>query len=269
MTMRVFVTGGAAGLGREIALLLVRSGARVLIGDLELEAAKETAAVIGATAICCDVRSGSDLDKAAAWVRENWGGLDLLVNNAGVAQMGAIDKTDVEDWRWILDINVLGTVRTTQAFLPLMKPGARILNIASMAALLHLPGSSAYSASKAAVLALSEALMLELEDRGIAVHVVCPAFFRTNLARNMRAADEASAKVTARLVERSRMGPDAIARTILDRLEKGDRHIFTHPNSKRSWLLKRYLPFAMFQNIMRKQLKKLETRMSRSGGSAG
>jgi NAD(P)-dependent dehydrogenase (short-subunit alcohol dehydrogenase family) len=264
MTMRVFVTGGASGLGRALASQLVKVGAQVLIGDLDGAAAEKTAAEIGAAAIGCDVRTLADLEKASLWVKENWGGLDLLVNNAGVAQMGAVDKTSIEDWQWIIDINVLGVVRGTQAFLPLMPAGARILNIASMAALVHLPGSSAYSASKAAVLAISETLMLELEGRGIRVHVACPAFFRTNLARNMRAADDASARVTTRLVERARSGPEEIAGIILDRLQRGDAHIFTHPAARRSWLFKRYLPFQLFQNLLRRQLAQLDERMARS-----
>ncbi len=266
MTQRVFITGGAGGLGREMARLWAARGAQVLIGDIDLDAAQTTASEIGASAIRCDVTSPEDFAQVATWISDHWGGLDVLVNNAGVAQMGPMDKTTVEDWQWAIDINVLGIVRACEALLPLMGAGGRMLNIASMAAMLHLPGAAAYNATKAAVLAISETLMLELEPRGISVQVACPAFFRTDLAKNMRASDAESARVTTRLVERSRLGAPEIAAAILGGFDTGTPHIFTHPNSRRTWLFKRYLPFGTFQNMMRKQLKKLEQRLARPQG---
>jgi len=266
MTQRIFITGGAGGLGREMAALWAARGARVLIGDIDLLAAQTTAAEIGATAIRCDVTSAEDFAQVADWIAESWGGLDVLVNNAGVALMGPMDRTSAQDWQWAININVLGIVRACETLLPLIGSGGRVLNIASMAAMLHLPGAAAYSATKAAVLAISETLMLELEPRDISVQVACPAFFRTDLAKNMRASDAQSARVTARLVERSRLGASEIAAMILSGFDKGDRHIFTHPNSRRAWLFKRYLPFGLFLGMMRKQLKKLESRLARPSG---
>lgn len=264
MSLHVFITGGANGLGRELAKCWIAQGAQVLIGDVDREAVEQTAGEIGAAGIPCDVRVEADFIAVCQWIETHWDGrLDLLVNNAGVAQMGPIEKTALGDWQWIMDINVLGTVRACHTLLPLMPPGARIVNIASMAALVHLPNASAYNASKSAVLAISETWMLELEARGITVHVVCPAFFRSGLAANMRATDERAAATTTRLVERSRLDAAAIAERILRGVEAGEPHIFTHPQSRKSWLLKRYLPFSWFQKLMRKQLKKLDARLSR------
>lgn len=263
---RVFITGGAGGLGREMAALWRARGARVLIGDIDLAAAEATAKDIGATAIRCNVTSAEDFATVADWIRDNWGGLDVLVNNAGVAQMGPLDKTSIEDWEWAININILGMVRASHALLPLMGSGAQMLNIASMAAMLHLPSAAAYNATKSAVLAISETLMLELEPRGVSVHVACPAFFRTDLAKNMRAADAHAARVTTRLVERSRLGAPEIAASILAGLDRGQTHIFTHPNSRRAWMFKRALPFRAYLGMMRKQLKKLDERLARPGG---
>lgn len=261
MTQRVFVTGGAAGLGRALAQQLVQSGARVLIGDLDHEDTTRTAQEIGAHGIVCDVREKADLDAAADWLRREWGGVDLVINNAGVAQMGPLDQTPIEDWRWIIDINVLGVVRSAQAMAPIMPQGARMLNIASMAAMLYLPNSAAYNASKAAVLAISETLMLEWEPKGITVQVACPSFFRTDLARNMRASDEKTRATTARMVERARIGADEVAATILQGLAQGHSHILTHAPARKSWLYKRVLPFRIYLGMMRKQLAALDTRM--------
>lgn len=264
---RVFITGGGAGLGRELARQLADEGALVLIGDVDVAAAEDTAAQIGAYAIKCDVRSEEDFHAAAKWLRDTWGGVDLLINNAGVAQMGPLVKTPISDWQWIMDINVLGIVRGCQAMSPIMEPGARVLNIASMAAMLYLPNSAAYNAAKSAVLAISETLMLEWEPKGISVHVACPAFFRTDLARNMRSTDPETERVTKRLVERSRLGADQIAAAILAGLAADKPVILTHDTARRSWLQKRYLPFGIYMNMMRRQLKKMNERMARPSKS--
>lgn len=264
---RVFITGGGAGLGRALARQLADQGALVLIGDIDMAAAQEAADEIGGFAIKCDVRREDDFNSVNQWLSDHWGGIDLLVNNAGVAQMGPLDKTPIADWQWIMDINVLGIVRACQALLPIMAPGARVLNIASMAALLYLPNSAAYNATKSAVLAISETLMLEWEHRGISVHVACPAFFRTDLARSMRSTDPETERVTKRLVERSRLGADQIAGLILAGLANGKPHILTHDTSRRSWLLKRFLPFDTYEKMMRKQIKHMNARMARPSKS--
>ncbi|MGH1412973.1 MAG: SDR family oxidoreductase [Pelagimonas sp.] len=261
MTQRVFITGGAGGLGRALAQQLTATGAQVLIGDIDHAAAQKTATEIGATAIRCDVTSTDDLNAVATWLQTTWGGVDLVINNAGVAQMGPLDQTPIDDWQWIIDINVLGSVRCAQALAPIMPPGSQMLNIASMAAMLYLPNSAAYNASKAAVLAISETLMLEWEPRGISVHVACPSFFRTDLARNMRASDGATRAMTTRMVERARISADDVAATILSGLAKGTPHILTHKPAFKSWLFKRYLPFSMYLNMMRKQLAALDARL--------
>lgn len=271
---RIFITGGATGLGRALAERHARAGWQVCIGDLDVERCAEALAAIhthspGSHALACDVTRESDLQAVADWLQREWGGVDVVVNNAGVAQMGGIAETTLADWQWALDINVLGVVRGCKVFVPLLRarqPGERggqLVNIASMAGLVHMPNASVYNATKAAVVALSETLQLELEPEGIRVSVVCPAFFRTDLARNMRAANPALEGMTKRLVERARIGADEIADRIFDGMARGDPHILTHPEAKRFWRMKRLLPYRIYLALMRRQLARMAARMQR------
>lgn len=271
---RIFITGGATGLGRALAERHARAGWRVCIGDLDVERCADALAAVrmhspGSHALACDVTREEDLQATADWLQREWGGVDVVVNNAGVAQMGGIAETSLDDWQWAMDINVLGVVRGCKVFVPLLRagrPGERggqLVNIASMAGLVHMPQASVYNASKAAVVALSETLQLELAADGIRVSVVCPAFFRTDLAKNMRAANPVLEGMTKRLVERARIDADEIANRIFDGMLRGDPHIFTHPEAKRFWRMKRLLPYPLYLALMRRQLARVAARMQR------
>lgn len=267
---RVFITGGASGLGRALALRCARAGWRVCIGDLDVarcaDALNEIHALSPAShALACDVTKEEDLAAAADWLRQSWNGVDVVVNNAGVALMGGIAETTMADWRWIVDINLLGVVCGCKVFTPLLRAqgGGQLVNIASMAGLIHLPHAAAYNATKAAVVALSETLQLELEADNIRVSVVCPAFFRTDLAKNMRAANPQLEGMTKRLVERARIGADEIADRIFAGMARGDTHILTHAEGRMAWRLKRWLPYSSYLALARRQLRKMNARMQR------
>ena len=271
---RVFITGGASGLGQALATHYAGQGWRVLIGDLDLERCADTLGQLRAMspasdAVACDVTREADLQSAADWLQQRWGGVDVVINNAGVAQMGGIDAASEADWQWIVDINLLGVVRGCRIFTPMLRAqgGGRLVNIASMAGLVHMPHASAYNATKAAVVALSETLHLELEADHIGVSVVCPAFFRTALAQNMRASDPGLEVITKRLVERARIGADEIARQIFEGVQRGDTHILTHPEARRAWWLKRVLPYGIYLKLMRRQLARMQARMQRKASS--
>lgn len=275
---RIFITGGATGLGRALAERHARAGWRVCIGDLDVERCADALTAIrghspSSHALACDVTCEQDLQAAADWLRREWGGVDVLVNNAGVAQMGGIAETSLDDWQWAMDINLLGVVRGCKVFVPLLRAstqggrGGQLVNIASMAGLVHMPNASVYNATKAAVVALSETLQLELEPAGIRVSVVCPAFFRTDLARNMRAASPALEGMTRRLVERARIGADEIADRIFDGMARGDPHILTHPEARRFWRMKRWLPYSVYLALMRRQLAGVAKRMQRKAAA--
>ena len=271
---RVFITGGASGLGQALAMQYAGQGWRVLIGDLDLERCADTVAKLRAispasVAVACDVTIEADLQAAAAWLQQHWGGVDVVINNAGVAQMGGIDAVSEADWQWIVDINLLGVVRGCRIFTPMLRAQGvgHLVNIASMAGLVHMPQASAYNATKAAVVALSETLQLELEADRIGVTVVCPAFFRTALAQNMRASNPKLEAITKRLVERARIGPEQIARHVFEGVQRGDTHILTHPEARHAWMLKRVLPYRIYLKLMRRQLANMQARMQRKATS--
>jgi NAD(P)-dependent dehydrogenase (short-subunit alcohol dehydrogenase family) len=210
---RVLVTGGASGLGAALAARYAARGDRVIVTDLAVDA--EVPA--GASYQRLDVTSEEDWHAALRGVRADLGGLDVLVNNAGIAAGGRIDRLDAAHWQRVLDINVLGAVTGCRTFVPLFKEqrSGHLVNIASAAGLVHPPAMSSYDAGKAAVVALSESLRWELAPWGIDVSVVCPTFFRTNLAASLSGDDPLMDKVATRLIERSTLGADQIAERVV------------------------------------------------------
>lgn len=228
MTTRVLVTGGASGLGQAIARQYAARGGHVLVTDLANEVAVDMLpAQVGDGEVAylpLDVRDESAWEKAESWVVEHWGGLDVLVNNAGVGAGGRIDVVPLEDWEWIIQINLLGVVRGCRTFIPLFKEQGHghVVNVASLAGLVHAPCLSSYNAVKAAVVALSETMLHELSSSGIKVSVVCPSFFRTNLATSIRrGSDPAVEEPGAALVSGSRVSADVIAARTVVAVEKG------------------------------------------------
>ncbi len=210
---RVLITGGASGLGAALAARFVERGDRVLITDL----AESVEVPGGASYLRLDVRSQDDWIRARDWSERTWGGLDMLVNNAGVAAGGRIDVVGLDVWQWIIDINLLGVVRGCRTFVPLFKEqgSGHIVNIASMAGLVHAPGMASYNASKAGVVALSETLQYELEPFGITTSAVCPTFFRTNLVASLPGADPLLDAIAARLVSRAPASAEEIAAAVM------------------------------------------------------
>ncbi|WP_043113850.1 SDR family oxidoreductase [Solimonas soli] len=269
-TQRVFITGGASGLGRALAERYARAGARVCIGDVNDARGAEALQALRARGIeahylHCDVTREADLEAAAQWLRTQWGGADVVVNNAGVAASGGITELPLADWQWIVDINLLGVVRGCKAFTPLLAAQKRghIVNVASMAGLIHPPLMSAYNAVKAAVVALSETLKVELAKDGITVSVVCPAFFRTNLTETARAGDADSSRMMNKLVTQARRGADEIAAQVYDGIRRGDFHILTHRREARIWRLKRLLPYPLYARMMIKATRQMMGKAAR------
>ena len=165
MSSRIFITGGASGLGLALAQRCGRANWRVAVGDIHEERGRAAeaelrSAGVEAVYLYCDVTSETDLDQCAEELNERWGGVDVVVNNAGVAQAGPMETISIDDWRWILDINLLGVVRGCRAFVPQLKKQGHghIVNVSSMAGLLDPPDMSAYSVTKAGVVKLSESL---------------------------------------------------------------------------------------------------------------
>ena len=180
----VLVTGAASGLGAALVSAFRARGDEVLATD-RVDA--------DGIDLVLDITSDDDWAAALEAVRERWGGLDVLVNNAGVAGGGRVDRCTLEEWQWITDINLFGLVRGTRAFVPMLKEqgSGHLVNVASLAGLVHPGGMGSYNAVKAAVVAFTETCGHELASYGIRASVVCPSYFRTNLMDSMQGSDEA------------------------------------------------------------------------------
>jgi NAD(P)-dependent dehydrogenase (short-subunit alcohol dehydrogenase family) len=237
---RVLVTGAASGLGLSLVRALVARGDHVLATDVQPD--RPDVLPPGADYLPLDVRSDEAWAAALAHVRDTWGGLDLLVNNAGVAAGGRIDVASMDEWRWIVDINLLGVVRGCRTFTPLFKEqrGGHIVNTASLAGLVHAPGMSAYNTVKAGVVALSETLSHELAPHGLTVSVVCPSFFRTNLGASFQGADTEMEDAGKKMVSGSKRSADEVAATVLRGIDAGKDIILTDRDGQIAWRAKRF-----------------------------
>ena len=244
---RVLITGAASGLGAALAAAFESRGDEVLRtdrngGDLAL-----------------DVTSDDDWALARAHVEAIWGGVDLLVNNAGVAGGGRLDVATLDEWQWITEVNLFGMVRGIRTFVPLFKRqrSGHIVNVASLAGLVHPAGMASYNAVKAAVVALTETAGHELASYGVSASVDCPSYFRTNLMASMRGSDEAVGAVVAQLVERSPLTADDIAAEVLAGLDRGEQIIVPDQPARDAWALKQ-ADRPAYDAVMRAQAAKLE-----------
>jgi NAD(P)-dependent dehydrogenase (short-subunit alcohol dehydrogenase family) len=250
---RALVTGAASGLGLALVHQLAGRGCRVLATDIHPEAPDDLRGLEGVSYLRLDVTQDADWSVAHDWVVEHWDGLDLLFNNAGVAAGGRIELTEMDQWQWIVDINLLGVARGCRTFAPLLKAqhSGHIVNTASAAGLVHPPRMSEYNAVKAGVVALSETLLHELRPDDVMVSVVCPTFFRTNLTSSLRGKDEAAQQSAARLIDRSTVTADAIAAEVISGVEK-DRHIIlTDRNGRIAYAAKRFAR-PLYYSMMKK-----------------
>ena len=262
---RVFITGGASGLGRAMAEHWAGRGARACSADVHEGRGAETLAVLQGTAadadfLRCDVTRDEDLRAARERLVERWGGVDVVVNNAGVALAGGIDEITLDDWRWIVDINLLGVVRGCREFTPLFKKqhSGHFVNVASMAGLLDVPLRSGSNATKAAVVSLSETLQNELEEHGIGVTVVCPSFFQTNLHETMRSKTPELVEVTKSLLKRSSITAADVARLTVEAVEAKRFYVLPHLEGRAAWRMKRHLPRAVYRGIIGKQFGRMQ-----------
>lgn len=259
---RVVITGGASGYGKVLAFHFAREGWRVAFLDIHPQRSEETQKELlkkfpasDAFYLLGDVREQKSFDALRDAVLERWGGLDMLINNAGVAAFGALDQAVIEDWQWILDINLLSIVRSSRAFLPVLKQQRQghLVNIASMAGLIQGPMMGSYNASKSAVVALSETMLFELERFGIKVSVACPGFFQTNLGESVKTEDPQLKARVQRLLASSKLSPEEIAAYTYKEISAGSFMILPHPFYRRLWLIKRLLP-ALYYPLMRRRL---------------
>ncbi len=264
---RVLVTGGASGLGAALVAAFAARGDRVIATDLAGHAPDSLPDGVGYLRL--DVTSDEDWAAALAHVEGGWNGLDVLVNNAGIAAGGRIDVLTVEDWRRITEINLFGVVRGCRVFTPLFKRqgSGHLVNIASMAGLVHPPVMSSYNAVKAAVVALSETLQHELAPYGVATSVACPSFFRTNLASSLSGSDPEVEASATRLINGSRLSADEVAARVLRGVERRRPVILTDRDGRTAVLAKRWLR-PLYDRAMRRVAEGVHRRVEPAAPAA-
>ncbi|MET0593210.1 MAG: SDR family oxidoreductase [Polyangiaceae bacterium] len=260
---RVVITGAGSGLGRALSLRFAREGFRVAIADINIPRAEETLALVVAAGGSgfvqrCDVTLVEDFDALAQRVKTEWGGVDIVVNNAGIASAGTVHETSLDDWEAVLNINLLGVVRGCRAFVPMLlaQRSGHVVNIASFAALASAPGMASYNVAKAGVFSLSESLRAEVFDDGVDVSVACPAFFRTNLLESFRGADNTAKFTVARIMERAKITAENVADDIYDAVMNGRFLVISHPDSRWQYRVKRAAPEIFYREI-RRMMKKM------------
>jgi NADP-dependent 3-hydroxy acid dehydrogenase YdfG len=255
----IAISGAGSGFGAALAQLYAALGWNVAVTDIDEERARRTLSEIGrhgGNSFCMrlDVTSAEHWQQLQESVLQRWGGLQVLVNNAGVAAAGNVEDTSLEDWTWVLDIDLLGVVRGCHQFAGLMKrqKSGHIVNISSFAGLAGLPFIAAYGVAKAGVVALSEALRAEMHPFGVGVTVACPAFVKTGLLDTFRATrPDAHAKVS-RWMETSDVSAEQVAETIATAITDNQFLLLTHPQTRSAWRLKRWLPQVYFRMLAKR-----------------
>jgi NAD(P)-dependent dehydrogenase (short-subunit alcohol dehydrogenase family) len=243
------ITGAGSGIGRATALRFARAGARLHLVDI---------APAGLAAVCTEAEASGarttphhvDCTDAAAMERlaatiyaEPEGRVDVLHNNAGVCLGGPIENISLEDWRWIVDVNLWGVVHGVRSFVPRMiaqGKGGHVVNTASMAGVIGLPFVAPYCATKFAVMGLSESLSAELARHGIHVSVICPGGTRTGVLANARLElPERFSTWLTKAMARWAPDPDAVARQVVEAVRAERSFVMTGVDLLPLWALRR------------------------------
>ncbi|MFI6218652.1 SDR family oxidoreductase [Nocardia brasiliensis] len=252
----VVITGGGSGIGRETALALARRGAEIVLSDINLVAAKETAELIAAErgvahAYQLDVADQAAVQEHAAVVLETHGVPDILINNAGIGQAGGFFDTSAAEFDRVMRINLGGVVNGCRAFGSPMAErglGGHIVNLSSMAAYSPQQNFSAYSTSKSAVFMFSDCLRAELAGRGISVHTICPGIVHTNIVANTTfsgvSAEEEKRKQEKydNLYRKRSYGPEKVAEQIVRAVEKDRSIVPVTPEARLQYHFSRLAP---------------------------
>ncbi|MDP2293808.1 MAG: SDR family NAD(P)-dependent oxidoreductase [Actinomycetota bacterium] len=257
------VTGGASGIGRAVATRFAEAGMRVVLADVQQDALDRAASELAAAGhqvigVRTDVSVGESVEALAATVMAEFGAVHVLHNNAGVGVGGYIWTHTQRDWEWVLGVNLWGVIHGVRVFVPLMisqgEP-AHIVNTASMAGLISVPGLGAYNVSKHGVVTLSETLERDLRIAGvpIGVSVLCPGLVMTNIFESHRnrpgdisdegqdpgllgltAAADGPARADALESFGTMLTPEQVATAVLEAVVDDHFYILTHPEPARS-----------------------------------
>ena len=258
------ITGSASGIGRATALEMAREGMNVVIADVKEAGMEETAAQardlgVKAAVKKTDVSKKVEVKALIDFAVEEFGGIDLMMNNAGVGVITEMRDLSLEkDWEWIVGINFWGTVYGCHYVLPHMiqKGSGHIINVSSAAGIFTVPGGAAYSATKFAVVGMSEVLRSEVARLGIGVTCVCPAFVKTSIAEGTRTSGLKEMDLSKAYNYWGQM-PEKTAVKILKGVKKNKRLLLPTIDAKIFYFLKRFFPgFSAAMSLL--AAKKLE-----------
>jgi NAD(P)-dependent dehydrogenase (short-subunit alcohol dehydrogenase family) len=245
-----FITGAASGIGLSMARAFGREGMNVVVADIDAEAARAAmqtlaAEQVKAHAVRIDVAERGAVREAALEAIATFGKIHLVCNNAGVGGGGPIGTIPERDWDWVIDVNLKGVVYGVETFAPLIQShgeGGHIVNTASMAGLLSAAGMEPYSATKYAVVAMSEGWAQQLAPLGIGLSVLCPGFVRTRISDSVRtrqdryggvqaARDDAFAAPSSTVAAAVAAGldPDIVGARVVEAVRDNNLYIFTDP----------------------------------------
>jgi len=250
------ITGGGSGIGRSLAHAFAAQGMKVVLADVNEVSMRAVEAELaeGGTEVLpvvCDTSLEANVHALAQATLDRFGAAHLLCNNAGVAGKGDPWSGPMSSWDWVIGINLYGVIHGIRAFLPIMQDQGEghIVNTASMAGLIALPGAAAYNATKTAVVAISEGLFLELRGSGspVGVSVLCPGFVRTNLLAGQQwqarlgpepptTTNPVGQMIETMLADGVQNGvdPDGIAAQVLDAVRTDRFWILTHPEMRQA-----------------------------------
>ncbi|MBN1365696.1 MAG: SDR family oxidoreductase [Syntrophaceae bacterium] len=251
---RVIITGAGSGLGKALACEFAKRKWNIIIAEINDKRARESAAEVEklggkSIALHCDVTKPEDLDKVVETAKKELGGVDIMVNNAGVSAGGFMEKISLEDWDWIININLKSVIYGCRCVIPLFKKqqSGYIINVSSNAGLVCLPEMSSYNMTKAGVIAISETLRTELSSFGIGVSVVCPTFFKTNLMDQFHSPDERQRKLAEGFFDKAHSSAEKVAKCIIKSVSHKHLYIIPQIEGKYLWWNKRHFPRSYFK----------------------
>jgi NAD(P)-dependent dehydrogenase (short-subunit alcohol dehydrogenase family) len=249
----VVITGAAGGIGAALAHRFAEAGARVALLDRDVDGATAVAAELGDAEVLvrqCDVTSLSDCLAAIAAVTSAWGGVDVLVNNAGVTQLGSFIDTNVDVIRRVVDVNLFGAVNCTKAALPsLCERRGRIIVTSSVAGVAPLVGRTGYAASKHALHGFFDSLRAEHRDDGLRVLLVCPSFVDTAIGDHAIGPDGGAAPSESRTGVKAPMAPAHVAAEIVRAAARDRRLLLVGREARLSYWIGRITP-RLYERLM-------------------
>jgi short-subunit dehydrogenase len=232
----VFLTGAGHGIGRCLALQLAEAGCRLALVDIRQEPLDAVAKEVEArspkvTTHIADVRDETRMQALAEEVVDAHGGVDIVINNAGVTCWGTFEEISLEDAHWVLDVSVWGALHGCKFFLPHLRNAkeAHIVNVSSVYGFIGIPRQAVYCAAKYAVRGFTESLRSELEDSHIGVTVVHPGGVATRFVTDSRAADDTAKNEFADLMAKHSLAPEKVASKIIRGIEKNKPRVFAGP----------------------------------------